>query len=78
MVEVTLSVEAAAPTKAGLLEILEAQAAKFFGDEEYRLDGPIRCGLETYVETPTGKEALRWNGTADYVNWREQDPWLPR
>lgn len=72
MIPISLRVEAAGPDKQTVLDLLQMQAARFFGDEEFRLDGDVHIEVETY-SLDISTQCSRWAGLADYVNYREED-----
>jgi hypothetical protein len=71
VIPVSLRVEAAGPNKQTVLDLLHLQAARFFGDEDFRLDGDVHIEVEVYSDD--GVKHNRWAGLADYVNYREED-----
>lgn len=68
MTKIRLTLEAAGPTKKKVLQALDLQASQFFGDEPYRLEGPIEFEVEQVVKTVQEILQYRWSAVAHYVN----------
>lgn len=76
MTWMSLRVDTTAADKEGLLEALEQVARDFFGEDEFRLDGPVDIEPDTVVVSAAGEDVVvKWSGRATFVNWREEDPW---